>query len=88
MTRIAVKLDENLAQAHVEFLRRLGYRADRVHDEGLSGATDDVVWQRVCAEGRFFITLDLDFSDVRRYPPGSHHGIMLLRPQTRAGARP
>lgn len=29
--------------------------------------------------GRFFITLDLDFSDVRRFPPGSHGGLLLLK---------
>jgi len=37
-------------------------------------------------EGRFFITLDLGFSDVRRYPPGSHPGILLLRPRSNSRA--
>jgi len=45
----------------------------------LSGENDEVVWQQACAERRFFITLDLDFSDVRRLPPGTHPGILLLR---------
>lgn len=79
----AVKLDENLGRSAVALLRDAGYVADRVHDQGLSGATDEVVWRRVCAENRFFITLDLDFSDVRRFPPGSHAGILLLRPDSR-----
>ncbi|MGK7919976.1 MAG: DUF5615 family PIN-like protein [Trichodesmium sp.] len=74
-----IKLDENLSIAHATFLREEGYDCDRVTDEGLSGQDDEVVWQQVCAEGRFFITLDLDFSDVRRFPPGSHPGILLLR---------
>ncbi|WP_293019884.1 MULTISPECIES: DUF5615 family PIN-like protein [unclassified Moorena] len=56
----------------------------RVTDQGLSGADDEIVWQRVCNEGRFFITLDLDFSDVRRFPPGTHPGILLLRPSRRS----
>jgi predicted nuclease of predicted toxin-antitoxin system len=51
----------------------------------LSGEDDEVVWQQACAEGRFFITLDLDFSDVRRFPPGTHPGILLLR--SRRGSR-
>lgn len=75
-----IKLDENLSRSHAEFLATIGHVADRVHDQGLSGASDDVVWSRVMAEGRFFITLDLDFSDVRRFPVGSHPGILLLRP--------
>ena len=79
-----LKLDENLGRSHVELLRNAGHEADRVHDEGLSGATDSAVWERVCAEGRFFITLDLDFADIRRYQPGSHHGILLLRARSRS----
>lgn len=46
----------------------------------MGGASDPEVWQAVQEEGRFLITMDLDFSDVRRYPPGSHAGILLLRP--------
>ena len=79
-----LKLDENLGRSHVEVLRNAGHEADRVHDEGLSGESDSTVWQRVCAEGRFFITLDLDFADIRRYQPGSHPGILLLRPRNRS----
>ncbi|QXD16311.1 DUF5615 family PIN-like protein [Rhodocaloribacter litoris] len=68
----------------MHLLRQAGYEADRITDQGLSGAHDDVVWQRVCADQRFFITLDLDFSDVRRFPPGTHAGILLLRPSNRS----
>lgn len=83
MNEILVKLDENMAQSHVELLQQYGYEADRVTDEGLSGADDEVVWKQVCAEGRFFITLDLDFSDVRRFAPGTHPGILLVRSRNR-----
>jgi hypothetical protein len=31
------------------------------------------------AEGRLFVTLDLDFSDVRRYKPGTHPDILLIQ---------
>jgi predicted nuclease of predicted toxin-antitoxin system len=84
MSALLVKLDENLSQAHVDFLNGAGYSAERVTDEGLSGADDPVVWQRAVSEGRFFITLDLDFADVRRFPPGSHPGVLLLRPRSRS----
>ena len=79
-----VKLDENLGRSHVLLLLEFGHEADRVHDQGLSGATDAVVWERVCAEKRFFITLDLDFADVRKYSPGAHPGILLLRTRNRS----
>lgn len=68
----------------MDFLNGAGYSAERVTDEGLSGAEDAVVWQRACSEGRLFLTLDLDFADVRRFPPGSHPGILLLRPRNRS----
>jgi predicted nuclease of predicted toxin-antitoxin system len=84
MSAFLVKLDENLSQSHVDFLNRAGYAAERVTDEGLSGAEDARVWDRAVAERRFFITLDLDFADVRRFPPGSHPGILLLRPRNRS----
>jgi hypothetical protein len=32
-----------------------------------------------CWEGRFFITQDLDFSDVRQFQPGTHPGLLLVR---------
>jgi len=82
----AVKLDENLSRVHVDLLRQAGYDVDRVDEQGLSGATDERVWERVCTDGRFFITLDLDFSDIRRYQPGTHPGILLIRARSRSAS--
>lgn len=86
MTALLVKLDENLGLSHAELVRQAGHSVDRVTDEGLSGAGDPVVWQRGVAEGRFFITLDLDFADVRQFPPGTHPGLLLLRPRSNGRA--
>ena len=84
MTAFRIKLDENLGQSHAALLRDAGYDADRVTDEGLSGTADADLWPIVCREDRFFITLDLDFSDVRNFVPGSHPGILLLRPASQS----
>ncbi len=81
-----VKLDENLGRSHVALLLEAGHQAYRVHDQGLSGEADPIVWERVSNEGRFFITMDLGFADVRRYKPGSHPGILLLRARNRSRA--
>lgn len=32
------------------------------------------------SEGRFLVTADKGFADVRTHPPGAHAGILLLRP--------
>lgn len=84
MTTLKLKLDENLARRHVEILQEAGYDAESVFQEGMSGASDDQLWDAVCREGRMLVTLDLDFSDLRRYPPGTHPGILLLRPPDRS----
>jgi predicted nuclease of predicted toxin-antitoxin system len=33
-------------------------------------------------EGRGLLTLDLDFSNIRAYPPAEYAGIVVLRPHT------
>jgi hypothetical protein len=37
------------------------------------------VWEAAQTHGRFLITQDLDFSDARKYAPGLHHGVLLVR---------
>ncbi len=32
-------------------------------------------------EDRILVTLDLDFSNIRAYPPEAHSGIVVLRPR-------
>ena len=39
-----IKLDENLGRPHVILLKRHGYEADRVFDQGLSGIEDADLW--------------------------------------------
>ena len=75
------KLDENLPELVRVSLSELGHDAHTVAQEGLAGAQDDTVLQACVAEDRILITLDLDFSDIRAYPPGSYPGVWVLRPQ-------
>ncbi|MBI1870052.1 MAG: DUF5615 family PIN-like protein [Chlamydiae bacterium] len=74
-----IKLDENLPFRLVQMLEDLGHSADTVPQEGLSGKDDLEVWKEAQRVGAFFITQDLDFSDERRFSPGTHFGILLLR---------
>jgi predicted nuclease of predicted toxin-antitoxin system len=37
------------------------------------------VWNAAQQTGRILITQDLDFSDIRRFSPGNHHGLVLVR---------
>lgn len=74
-----IKLDENIPIEVVNLLESYGHDVDTVFDEGLQGASDPNVWEAANKDGRFFITQDLDFSDTRKFVPGSHSGIMLIR---------
>lgn len=76
-----IKLDENLPLRLVSLLTELGHDVHTLQDEGLSGAEDARVWEHAQAEKRFLVTQDLDFSDVRRFEPGTHAGILLVRLQ-------
>ncbi len=76
---IRLKLDENLPVRLVGQLGALGYDVDTVPQEDLAGETDDRVWSAAQHAGRFFITQDLDFSDIRRFVPGTHPGLLLAR---------
>lgn len=74
-----IKLDENLPHRLVTLLTELGHDVDTVPDEALAGQDDGVVWEATQCHGRFLITQDLDFSDARKYVPGTHHGLLLVR---------
>lgn len=74
-----IKLDENLPAGLSALLAARGHDIETVPQERLGGANDVTVWEAAQREGRFFITQDLDFSDVRRFTPGTHHGLLLVR---------
>lgn len=74
-----VKIDENLPEDLVELLAARGFDADSAGSEGLSGHDDASIWTAAQRDGRLLLTQDLDFSDIRRFKPGSHAGILLLR---------
>jgi predicted nuclease of predicted toxin-antitoxin system len=60
-------------------LRALGHDADNVREEGIAGQDVAVVWRAAQSEGRFLVTQDLVFSDLRRFAPGTHAGLLLVR---------
>ena len=74
-----IKLDENLPARLVPALRKYGHDVHTVPEEQLSGKPDQDIWQAACQESRFLITQDLDFSDTRKFTPGTHSGLLLLR---------
>jgi predicted nuclease of predicted toxin-antitoxin system len=70
---------QNLPSTLVAILSGFGHETDTAEDEGVNGKSDEIVWERAQLDGRFLITQDLDFSDIRKFTLGTHHGILLIR---------
>jgi len=77
---VKLKLDENLPHDLATALRGDGHDVHTVVDELLAGESDPVVVAAATDESRILLTLDRGIGDLRRYPPGSHAGILVLRP--------
>lgn len=72
-----IKLDENIPVGLLTVLTNFGHDADTVQSENLTGQDDESVWKAAQETGRFFITQDLDFSDIRKFKPGTHYGVYI-----------
>ena len=60
-------------------LRSAGHDAVSVLDQQLRGWVDPGIAAICQSEGRTLVTLDVDFADVRTYPPPLFPGILVLR---------
>jgi predicted nuclease of predicted toxin-antitoxin system len=78
---LKLKIDENLPLECAEILSHGGLEADTVSSERLTGAEDSVLAAKSRSEGRALVTLDLDFANIRAYPPAEYAGIIVLRPK-------
>ena len=77
-----LKLDENLSRHLKQSLSAYHHDVATAADEGLLSQPDTMVAAVTRNEGRVLFTLDVEFGDLRKYPPGSHPGIILFRPRT------
>ena len=75
------KTDENLPMEVVTTLGDHGHDAISVVEQNLGGATDGAVADVCRMEQRALMTLDLDFADIRTYPPEDYSGIIVVRPK-------
>ncbi len=79
---LKIKLDENLSRHLKPTLVGEGHDTVTAADEGLLGRSDTEVGGAAGREGRMLFTLDLEFADLRKHPPGSHPGVVLFRPRS------
>ena len=76
-----IKIDEDLPKAVSEMVRRQIQDTTTVVGEMLSGTLEPDLWKIIQKEERFLITGDKAFANIRRYQPGTHFGVLLLRPE-------
>ena len=77
------KLDENLGPSIAAVLAHAGHDVETVRGEGMGGCPDVDIFAAACREKRCLVTLDLDFSDVTRFPPATGAGVAVLRTPAR-----
>jgi predicted nuclease of predicted toxin-antitoxin system len=73
------KLDENLGKRCLDIVREDGHDVETVSSQRLNGCPDQQIYGVCCAEKRCLITLDLDFTNVIRFPPDNTSGVVVLR---------
>lgn len=73
------KLDENFGTRTQQLFRSHGHDVLTVRDQNLQGCADQRLYEVCRVEQRCLVTLDLDFSDVMRFPPQQAHGIVVIR---------
>jgi len=76
---VKIFADENLFEPIIDYLRSLGHDVLSIRAAGLSGISDDGVYQRACQEARVIVTMDKDFSRMFRFPPEKCGGIIVVK---------
>ncbi len=75
-----IKLDENFGISVKNLFAQNGFNVFAVRDENLQGVFDEKLFNVCKAEQRILVTLDLDFSDIKRFNHKESSGIVIIRP--------
>jgi len=71
--------DECVYPGTVATLRSWHHNVETAQGAGLMGQDDPVLLAHAVQRGQILITNDLDFGDIRHYPPPHHCGVIVLR---------
>jgi len=75
------KIDEKLPSEFADALRSANHDAITVLEQEMKGAPDVDIFAACRREGRTLMSLDLDFADIRLYPPAEGPGVLIFRVQ-------
>lgn len=74
-----ILVDEDLPKAVAALLRERGHEPEHVLEAGLRGSPDETILRHATDRKAALMTADLDFSNIKQYPLGSHNGVIVLR---------
>jgi len=72
-------VDANMPRSTLALLASLGHTGEHARDIGLGHAADAEIAAYARSRGAAIITRDVDFADIRNYPPPDYRGILVLR---------
>ena len=72
-------VDEDMPRSTEGALRQAGNKVEDVRDIGLRGHSDQEVFDYAQERGAVLVTADKGFSNILRFPPASHAGIIVVR---------
>jgi predicted nuclease of predicted toxin-antitoxin system len=71
-------LDEDLPRSTAKVLRDQGYEVVEVRDTHLRAKPDSDIFKFAQEQNIIILTADMGFSSTRRFPPGTHSGIVVV----------
>jgi predicted nuclease of predicted toxin-antitoxin system len=71
--------NENLFEPIIDYLKSVGNTVLSMRESGLSGITDEEVYDKACKEKMVIITMDKDFTRIFRFPPAKCGGIVVIK---------
>lgn len=72
-------LDENVSSLFIEKIKKQYPGSVDIFDIGYNGKDDSEIYEFLREQKYILITFDLDFSDIRKFPPEFVEGIIVLR---------
>jgi predicted nuclease of predicted toxin-antitoxin system len=71
-------IDEDIARSTGNLLADAGHEIIDIRDQGLRGAEDERIFRFAQSKKAILLTGDIGFGNLIKFPPGSHHGILIV----------
>jgi predicted nuclease of predicted toxin-antitoxin system len=79
--------DECVYYATTQLLRSWQHDVVTAQEAGLAGKPDEDILAYAIKHERVLITIDMDFSNIRRFPPRTYIGIIVLKIRPRVAEK-